>query len=159
MDIKILQALFLFAYCHKCNTENAAFENTDAGIELENIAFNLIEQTSFPIDNYEAALARGNVFDRTKLMVEEIKKQSDCPKLGASPLYIALNESPLFEDPAFLVEKELNEITLKPWLCSHDEVLDLTNQAIVNVNSLNELNLLEGLWNFGSSQIMLIKIG
>ncbi|KAB0482343.1 hypothetical protein F7Q91_02770 [Vibrio chagasii] len=158
MNIKILQALFLFAYCYKCNSEDEAFEDTEEGIEIENIAFNLIEQTSFPLEKYEAVLARGNVFDRTKLIVEEIVKLFCSPEISDSDCFIALSESPLFEDPAFLSENERNVSALKPWLCTRDDVLSLNNEPSVIMNELNNLGHLQGLWDFGSSKILLIKI-
>lgn len=142
---QLLQAIALFAFAHKGNTDDIDFESTDAGIELENLAFFTAESMNFNIEEHLSYLSKATVFERCSLMIKQLVALV-APKLEPqNRLYIAILDCPEFNSPEYLFnhEERLEELNIVLWTCS-----DLSSLPILESNQISTitaLNLLDGI--------------
>ncbi|OCH55332.1 MULTISPECIES: hypothetical protein [Vibrio] len=123
---KLLQALALFSFAYKGNTDNLDFEGTDAGIEIENLAFTVAEDMNFDIEAHMSYLSRATVLERCRLMIEQLVKLLNSEVESKEPLYIAIIDCPEFNTPEYLFNQEerLEELNIKLWTDSNVSMLE-----------------------------------
>ncbi|CDT26505.1 hypothetical protein [Vibrio crassostreae] len=142
---QLLQAIALFAFAHKGNTDDIDFESTDAGIELENLAFFTAESMNFNIEEHLPYLSKATVVERCSLMIKQLVALVAPELEHQHRLYIAILDCPEFNTPEYLFnhEERLEELNIVLWTCS-----DLSNLPILEPNQISTitaLNLLDGI--------------
>ncbi|MFZ3410737.1 hypothetical protein [Vibrio chagasii] len=136
---KLLQSIALFAFAYKGNTDHLDFEDNDAGIEIENLAFSLAEDMGFDINAHESFLSRATVLERCRLMLKE--------------LVLLLEPEFAEQDRLYISIIDCSESNLAEYLFNHEErvedlKLEIWTESTMNTESLSaisSLNLFEGV--------------
>ena len=142
---KLLQSIALFAFAYKGNTDHLDFEDTDAGMEIENLAFSISESISFDINAHESYLSRATVLERCRLMLTELVLLLDPNFCEQDRLYISILDCPDFDSPEYLFEHEerVENLDLEIWT---KPMLDnLTQVNTKQLSSIDNLSLFEGI--------------
>lgn len=136
---KLLQSIALFAFAYKGNTDHLDFEDNDAGIEIENLAFSIAEDMGFDINAHESYLSRATVLERCRLMLKELVLLLESKFLEQDRLYISILDCPEFNSAEYLFNREerVEKLKLEIWT----ESMMGTKQ----LNSIGSLNVFEGV--------------
>lgn len=136
---KLLQSIVLFAFAYKGNTDHIDFEDNDAGIEIENLAFSLAEDMGFDINVHELFLSRATVLERCRLMLKELVLLLESEFAKQERLYISIIDcsEPNLAEYLFNNEERVDELKLEIWTES-----TMSSEQLIAISSLN---LFEGV--------------
>jgi hypothetical protein len=145
IEKKYLHAIALFSFAYKGNFDDPNFENNDAGIELENMAFNLVEDTSFDLDEHMSYLSRATVLERCSLMIEQLVGLVTDNSSTQDSIFVAITDNSEFKSPEYLFnhEERINKLNVEVWKKSDlSENQNLTKESILKISGLS---LFEGI--------------
>lgn len=137
---QLLQALALFSFALKGNTDDPDFEATDAGIEVENLAFATAELAGFDLDAHISYFNRATVFERCRFMIKQLTTLLDSE--SQEQLYVTILGCPEFNSPEYLFnhEERLAELNIELWTPSN-----LSDIESTDVSAISNLELFEGI--------------
>ena len=139
MQLNVINALGLFAVVYKGNQVVDDFEGNNEGTELENIAFQYIENAGFDVEQAAIDLHKADVFERARYMLKAITSQYLEDSYTDEPIYVRI-DSPSKKDL-------INHLLLN---------LDNPNamsELYIRVGSLSEVEGLNWVQEGGKDQI------
>lgn len=158
MQLHVLNALALFAVVYKGNQVLDDFEGTEEGIELENMAFQYMENAGFDVEQAAIDLHLADVFERVRHMFKVIV--SDYLKVGHA------------DEPTFVrIDSRSKEDLVIHLRLNPDAVSDLYIRAgrlseVEGINWFKEeakaqikaLNVFEGVMNIDQDGDLVFRI-
>jgi hypothetical protein len=158
MQLHILNALALFSVVYKGNQVLEDFEGTDEGIELENMAFQYMENAGFDVEQAAIDLHKADVFERARHMFKVIT--SDYLKGGQAdePTYVRI-DSPSKEDLVIhlrLTPDVVSDLYIRAGSLSEVEGLNwFKEEAKAQIKALN---VFEGVMNIDQDGDLVFRI-